>query len=70
MRDLMSNDQHPHRSRHRRSHWWRTWLSRLPQQLTSRKFNLYQVVLVAIVSYLAFRLISLLFPSGTGTPPE
>jgi hypothetical protein len=70
MRDLMSNDQHSPRPGRHRSHWWRSWLSRLPQKLTSRKFNLYQVVLVAIVSYLAFRLISLLFLNSLDTPPE
>ena len=50
--------------------WWRSWLSRLPQKLTSRKFNFYQVVLAAIVSYLAFRLISILFLNSLDTPPE
>ena len=70
MRDLMSSDQHSHRSRHRLRHWWRSWLSDLPRKLTSRKFNLYQVVLVAIVSYLAFRLIAILFLNNLDTPPE
>jgi hypothetical protein len=70
MRDLMSSDQHSHRPRHRLRHWWRSWLSDLPRKLTSRKFNLYQVVLVAIVSYLAFRLISLLFLNNPDTPSE
>ncbi|MCX6924385.1 MAG: hypothetical protein NT154_14400 [Verrucomicrobia bacterium] len=50
--------------------WWRSWLSRLPQKLTSRKFNLYQVVLAAIVSYLAFRIISFLFLNSLDTAPE
>jgi hypothetical protein len=66
----MPNDQHSHPPRHRHKHWWRSWLSRLPRKLISRKFNLYQVLLAVIVSYLAFRLISLLFLNGTGTPPE
>jgi hypothetical protein len=66
----MSNDQHSHRPRHRRRRWWRSWLSRLPRKLTSRKFNIYQVLLAVIVSYLAFRLISVLFLNGTDTPPE
>jgi hypothetical protein len=70
MRDLMSSDQHSHRSRHRRGRWWRSWLSRLPQQLTSRKFNIYQVVLAAMVSYMAFGLISLLFLNNLDTPSE
>jgi hypothetical protein len=70
MRDLMSNDQHSHPSGRHRSHWLRAWLSRLPQKLTSRKFNLYQVVLAAIVSYFAFRLISFLFLNSLDTPPE
>jgi hypothetical protein len=35
-----------------------------------KEFNLYQVVLVAIVSYLAFRLISFLFLNSLDTPPE
>ena len=47
MRDLMSNDQHPHHPMHRRSRWWRSWLSLLPQELTSRKFNLYRSMLRA-----------------------
>jgi hypothetical protein len=38
--------------------------------LTSRKFNIYQVVLAAVVSYLAFRFISLLFLNNPDTPPE
>ena len=70
MRDLMSNDQHAHRPRHRRRRWWRRWLSPLPQKLTSGKFNIYQVVLAVIVSYLAFRLISFLFLHDLDTPPE
>jgi hypothetical protein len=69
----MSNDQHSHRPGHRRRHWWRwwrSWLSRLPQKLISRKFNIYQVVLAAMVSYLAFRVISVLFLNKPDTPPE
>jgi hypothetical protein len=66
----MSNNQHSHHPRHHHSRWWRSWLSRLPQKLTSKKFNLYQVVLVAIISYLAFRLISILFLNHLDTPPE
>ena len=38
--------------------------------LTSRKFNIHQVMLAAIVSYMAFRLISLLFLNNPDTPPE
>jgi len=70
MRAFMSNGQHSHPSGRHRSHWWRAWLSRLPQKLTSRKFNIYQVVLAAIVSYLAFRFISILFLTSLDTPPE
>ena len=70
MRDLMSNDQHSHRPRHRRSRWWRRWLGRLPQKLTSRKFNIYHVALAAILSYLAFRLFLSLFLNDLDTPPE
>jgi hypothetical protein len=66
----MSNDQHSHQPGHRRRHWWRSWLSRLPQKLTSRQFNIYQVLLAAIVSYLAFRVISVLFLNNPDTPPE
>ena len=66
----MPDDQHSHRPRHRLRHWWRSWLSSIPQKLLARKFNLYQVVLVAIVSYLAFRLISVLFLNNLDTPPE
>ena len=70
MRDLMSSDQYSHRSRHRRGRWWCSWLSSIPKKLLSRKFNLYQVVLVAIVSYLAFRLIAILCLNNLDTPPE
>jgi hypothetical protein len=69
----MSNDQHSHQPGHRRRHWWwwwHSWLSRLPQKLTSRQFNIYQVLLAAIVSYLAFRVISVLFLNNPDTPPE
>jgi hypothetical protein len=66
----MSNDQHSHRPGHRRRRWWHSWLSRLSQKLTSRKLNIYQVVLVAIVSYLVFRVISVLILDNLDMPPE
>jgi hypothetical protein len=70
MRDLMSNDQRAHRPGHRRRRWWRRLLSPLPQKLTSRKFNIYQVALAAILSYLAFRIFLRLFLNDLDTPPE
>jgi hypothetical protein len=66
----MSNDQHSHRRRRGPLRWWRSWLGRLPQQLTSRRFNLYQVVLAVIASYFAFRIISFLFLGNLDTPPD
>jgi hypothetical protein len=64
----MPTDSHPQRIHHRRR-WWRTWLKRLPQKLVSRRFNLYQAALTAVVAYLAFQVVMYLL-NNSGAPPE
>jgi hypothetical protein len=67
----MSNPHHSKRRKQRRGHWWRSWLNRLPHRLVSREFNIYQAVLVALVGYLAFRILMAMgVGTGVDSPPE
>ena len=45
-------------------------MKHLPEKLISRKVNVYQVLFVAMVSYLAFRILLPLFVNHPDTPPE
>jgi hypothetical protein len=64
----MPDHDHPQRTHHRHR-WWRRWLKRLPQKLLSRRFNLYQALLTAVVAYLAFQVVIYLM-NNSGAPPE